>query len=363
MLAGLALVWLLAAVPTLSGTDSWSIDFIAYRESALRLAEEGTLYLSSSLEGPFVPMFESFYLYPPPFGLAVSPIATLPASDGAFAWYLIHVAVLVLACALMPVRPVFRLWSFAIAAICLPVLSDLIHGNVSSLLLLPLVIGWRWLDRPIGSIAIAVAASLRITLGAFLIWYLVRRAWRPMLWLLIGAGALVLVTVPFVGVEGYRDYLVMMSNLRVPTDLEQNRQVLASARALGAPEELAWAALVITWLVAIAAIVASRRRDAEVGFMVTVAASMLLAPTMWGHYLSLLVLPGAFLAQRGRPWALVLPLLAWLPENLTPLWAIMALLLPFVARDARPSAGPRAQAAAGWEAPGPGTATSSAGPA
>ena len=85
--------------------------------------------------------------------------------------------------------------------------------------------------------------------------------------------------------------------------------------------------------------------------------TMVLAPVLWGHYLSLLVVPAAFLAQRGRPWALALPLLAWMPEMVVSVLAIAALWLPFLARDrdpAEPSARPNTESAA-MPAPSAGT--------
>ena len=86
--------------------------------------------------------------------------------------------------------------------------------------------------------------------------------------------------------------------------------------------------------IAIGAIVLSLRRDREVGFMVTLIASLLLSPLLWDHYLAMLLLPAAFLAGRGRPWGMLLPLAAWLPvivEGWTwlyPAVVIVALLLP-----------------------------------
>ena len=62
--------------------------------------------------------------------------------------------------------------------------------------------------------------------------------------------------------------------------------------------------------------------------MVTIGATLLLAPLLWDHYLASLILPAAFLAQRGRRGASLLPLLAWLPEPLLPVLAIAATLLP-----------------------------------
>ena len=56
--------------------------------------------------------------------------------------------------------------------------------------------------------------------------------------------------------------------------------------------------------------------------MVTIGATLLLAPLLWDHYLASLLLPAAFLAQRGRTWGLALPLLALAAPPLLPLLAI-----------------------------------------
>jgi hypothetical protein len=90
------------------------------------------------------------------------------------------------------------------------------------------------------------------------------------------------------------------------------------------------------YVVAIAAVLFSLRRDREVGFMVAVGASLLLAPVLWDHYLALVVLPAALLAARGHTWALALPLLTWLPGIAQPFVALLATLLPFWASERDP---------------------------
>jgi hypothetical protein len=57
----------------------------------------------------------------------------------------------------------------------------------------------------------------------------------------------------------------------------------------------------------------------------------------------LLLIPAAFAAGRGRPWALLLLLLTWLPQPALPFLAIAGMLLPFVA----PARG--APATAAWQ--------------
>ena len=95
---------------------------------------------------------------------------------------------------------------------------------------------------------------------------------------------------------------------------------------------------------AIGAMLFSLRYDRETSFMVTIGATLLLAPLLWDHYLSMLLLPAAFLAQRGRWWGLGLPLLAWLPPEVLPLLAVAGTILPFF--GAYPSRAPEQRLAA-----------------
>ena len=59
-----------------------------------------------------------------------------------------------------------------------PVLQDLNLGNVSLIVTFLAVVAWRFVDRPLGSAAIALAASIRPTMAIFFVWWLVRRQWR-----------------------------------------------------------------------------------------------------------------------------------------------------------------------------------------
>src|SRR4029079_19474761 len=47
---------------------------------------------------------------------------------------------------------------------------------------------------------------------------------------------------------------------------------------------------------------------AEGSFMVAVIATQLLSPILWDHYAVVLLLPTAWLLERGRRWAMVIPL-------------------------------------------------------
>ena len=110
------------------------------------------------------------------------------------------------------------------------------------------------------------------------------------------------------------------------------------------------AARLVSLALAVVAILLGLRRDREVGFMVTVCASLLLVPLLWDHYLATLVVPAALLAQRWHAAFILLPLLAWLPllAALLVLAAIVLLLLapglpqPAPAVPVRPPLAPEA---------------------
>ena len=314
----------------------WGYDFESYMLAATRLIDEGTLYHEATLDGPYRPGPYGLYYYSPVLGVALSPLVDLSIADSSALWFVIRVAALVAACALLPVKPIVRVFAFVVATLSLATIEDLVLGNVSVLLLLPMAMAWRWLDRPLGSIAQAVAMSVRPMLGILLIWQLLRRQWKAVAWT-FGAGlVLILLTLPFVGVGGYVDYLTVLRNLSGVSGVEFNYDLSTTALSLGASDTVATVALVAGYAVAIAAMLLSLRRDREIGFMVTLMASLLLSPLLWDHYLVALILPAAFLAQRGRSWALLLPLAAWLPVEAYPFVVVVAMFLPFLARAPEP---------------------------
>ena len=341
----LGLAWLVFAFVTFQGAAAWGYDFEAYRNAAMRLAESGSLYQAETLAGPFSPGPYGLYLYPPPLGVAVGPFTDIPTQTGAAVWFGLHIAALVITCALLPVPVTTRLLTFGVAALSLGVIRDLVLGNVSVLLLPFLALAWRSLDRPAGSIATAFAIALRPTVGLLLVWQLLRRRWSAVAWT-VGTGLVLLaISLPFVGPAGYVDYVTVLRNLSDITGVERNVDLGSMALGVVGDPAVAQLALLAGYAVAIGAMVVSLRRDAEVGFMVTLGASMLLSPLLWDHYLATLVLPAAFLASRGRPVGLLLPLLTWLPAPALPLVVVVATVAPFWARDRAAEDGQRQRVA------------------
>jgi hypothetical protein len=330
LLAAGGLAFLGVSVLTLTKSLGWGFDFEAYYTAALRLAQGRDIYLEYTLEAPFSPGFWGIYLYAPPLAALTLPFTMLSLDASIALWFAIRIGLLILGCAILPVRPAVRLYTFAVAAISFPVLIDLNLGNVSVVVMVLLAVTWRWLDRPFGSVALAAAMSVRPTLGLVLIWWLFRRAWKPLVWAIAAGVVLIVATLPFVGIESYTQYLTVLRNVSEMTGVQNNLDLGTTVLRFGISPLLATIALYAGYLLAILAMLVSLRFDREVSFMVTIGATLLLAPLLWDHYLATLVLPAALLAERGRWWGLALPLLAWLPPPFMPLLAIAGTLLPFV---------------------------------
>lgn len=330
ILGGLGVVIMLIAGSAMLGGAGTGYDLAAYLAAAGRILAGGTPYQPETLGGPFTPGPSGLYLYAPPLALVLTPLTRLPSETATVAWLLLRVAALTAACTILPVRPWIRGATLLVGAISFPILFDLNLGNVSILVVALLACGWRWLDRPAGSIALAVAILVRPTLAVVPAWQALRRRWRPIAWT-VGALIVVgLVTLPFVGPRAYLDYLTVLRNVSDVLGAQRNVDLGSVVAGLGLPQPWPTLAYLLGAGIGVAIIVVASRRDASAGYVATVGASLLLAPLLWAHYLVGLLLPAALLADRGRRWGLLLPLLGWLPEPLLPLVAVAAALLPLL---------------------------------
>ena len=258
----------------------------------------------------------------------VTGVATATVEAG---WWIVRVGLLVIGCAALPVPRWVRGGLLLVLAVSYPTLIDLNLGNVSLLVLVTSCLAWRWLDRPASGVATAFAMALRPTLIVVPIWWLIRRRWQPLVWT-VGAGlGLILLTLPFVGIGGYTDYLTVVRNLSSVTGVTHNVDMASAALLLGMGPGIVQPALIVQYALGVGAIGLALRQDREVGFVMVTTASLLLAPLIWVHYLVVLAPPAALLAARGHRWAILLPLLGWLPEPALPLVVIAAAYLPLLA--------------------------------
>ncbi len=346
---GLALLGLavlgLAVTMWVGRSPGWAYDFHAYYDAALRLISTGSPYQAETLSGPFRPGPYGLYLYSPPLAMLFVPLTWIGENAAVTTWLVLRIGLLGLTCALMPVSRAIRLAAFGVAALSVPFLFDLNLGNVSLIVTFFAVVAWRWLDKPIGAVAVAASIALRPTMGLVVGWWLVRGKWRPVAWTALAVALIFVATLPFISLRLWFDYLAVLRNVSDVTGVFRNFDLGSSVLLLGGPPWAASAALYAGYAIAGAAMLFSLRRDRELSYVVTVMATLLVAPLLWDHYLTMLLLPAAFLASRGRTWALLLPLLCWAPQLLAmvfpstrgvgevmlPLVALAGLLLPFVA--------------------------------
>jgi hypothetical protein len=334
MLGAAGLAAIAVAIPIFIGSPGFGYDYTAYDAAARRLASGAPLYPPGTAESYNAGSYAGLYLYAPPLAVALLPAAAVPAETATMIWFIARIGVLAIGCGLLPVRAEVRAATFGVAALSFPVLIDLNLGNLSIVLFALSAVMWRWLDRPLGSIALALILSVRYAFVTVLIWWLARGRLRPVAWT-IGAGLVIAaLTLPIVGIAGYVDYVTILRGLDDISTGPHNLALGTTVNALGGGPALITLANLAGWLMAFAAIAyAARRRDREVGLAVALSASLLFAPFFHDHYLVELLIPAALLAQRGRWWGLALPLLGWLPDTLLPAVALAGIVAPFLAGE------------------------------
>lgn len=329
--SGATLTLIALALP---GTPAWGFDFDAYYQAAVRLAETGSPYAPETLIGQFdLGPVAGLFVYSPVPAQLVAPLTALDQATATQVWFLGRASLLAATCLLIPAPMRVRLTVFALAVLSMPVLRDLVLGNVSSIVTFLTVVAWRFLDRPLAGIAVAGSLFLRPTMGLFLLWWLARVRWRPALAVIVGVALIGLVSVALIGVGPYLDYVRLLGNIGAVTGVENNLDLASVAAGLGASATLTQLLLAGSFALAIGASAVSLLRDREVSFVVTAIAVLFASPLLWDHYLTQLIVVAAFLAARGRWWGLVLLPLTWLPPMAMPLLAVAALISPFLVPD------------------------------
>ena len=327
--AGAAL--LLGALAFFSSSTGYGYDLAAYLAAAARVAAGGTPYQPQTLGGPFSPGPAGLYLYPPPLAVLLAPVSGLATVAVQAGWWIGRVALLVVGLAVLPVPRWVRGAVLLVTAVSYPTLIDLNLGNVSLVVLALSCLAWRWLDRPAAGVATALAMAVRPTLVVVPLWWLLRRSWQAAAWTAAAGLVVIAVTLPFVGLGGYLDYLTVVRNLSHVTGVLHDVDLASAALLLGFDPAVVQPALLLQYGLGVVAVGLALRQDREVGFVMVTGASLLLAPLIWVHYLVVLVLPAALLAARGYRWAVLLPLLGWLPEPILPLVAIAGAYAPLLA--------------------------------
>jgi hypothetical protein len=297
------------AVALATAGSTLGFDFYAYSEAARRLVAGDRLYDPAvSVAGGF-----GIYLYPPPFAMFLTPLLLLPDVLARVGWDVAMALCLPLGAALLPVRRDVRWLIVLLGALNWPFIFSVKLGQVGPLLFLLFAAAWRWLDRvwPV-AVAIAVGTLVKLQPAILIAWAAVTGRWR-VVWLslavIVAVGAAATV---FTGVGVWFDYLTLLRRVSSAVTTPHNCSLGAVLYQAGAPESVANAAQWLSTAVAAGALaVAWCYARPVASFQITVLASQLLTPLLWDHYAMLLLLPAAWLLERGRTWAVAIPLLGW----------------------------------------------------
>ena len=134
----------------------------------------------------------------------------------------------------------------------------------------------------------------------------------------------------------------------------------ATLRSLGLDLEIARTIQTVNTVVILGLVIfAGVRLPRTAGFLVAVIATQLISPIVWSHYALLLVLPVAWLMDRGRWWAaLILMVHMWVLLPFVPNWTYAvafhaALIAVIVVGLREPDAPPERPAAAAPPVPRP----------
>ena len=344
-----------------AGQIQWGYDFSAYWQAAHNVLDGQPIYTSAQLAGPYSPQQQYLYLYPPFLAVAVTPLAALFPADYRLAnvpWAAIGAILAALVAWAVSRREAIgdRRDSILLVGAAFafpPVIGELVMGNVHLMLLG--LLGGAWLSirrepepraSALAGVLVGAAATVKIFPALMILWFLLTGRFRAAAWSVVTIALLVLGTLPFVGVTPWLEYPTVLLNLGPPVD---TTDTLAPAVWLSSIVPSAVARVLVVLAMLAAVVWASRRLSEPVSFATAVAASVLIAPAMYHHYLAVLVLP-LLLALRWAPpvWTVGVCYLAmfggeqsalggatWIVNRLLPTIGAVGLLVVLLVRGVR----------------------------
>jgi glycosyl transferase family 87 len=343
----------------LTRAPQFGYDLSAYWLAGSHLLQGMPIYTHEQLAGPYAPQGQYLYLYPPFLAVVFMPLAALfPDSYEPVAWLWAGLGAALLVGVVLWVAVSERLVArsnrllaghrgrlllLAAAFAFPPIVGELVLGNVHLELLALFALAWWGVRRAderglaVAGLAIGAASLVKILPLLVVVWFLATGRWRAALWAVVGAVALIALTLPITGIAPWLEYPTVLANMGRPADATD---ALAPAVWLG---ELIGPlpARVLVLLTAVAGTLWSARRQVEAAsFGVAIAAATLVAPAVFHHYLAMLALPMLLALAASTPtgWVALAYLgmwggqqpalggLSWIVNRLMP--AIGALLVP-----------------------------------
>jgi hypothetical protein len=295
----------------LTTQPQWGYDLSFYWTAAQHLIHGEPIYSLAQLSGPYAPQGQDGFLYPPPFAALMIPLAALTpdARAAEWIWSALGAAILVIT-VLGLVRSEelgerFSMlggrgrWLLVAAAFAFPpVIGELSIGNVHLLLMGLFTLAWLGIRRgdrtgdAMAGIGLGVAAVIKVFPGVLLVWLLATRRYRAAVAMVAAALALVVVTLPFTGIEPWLQYPRVLGNLSAVYD---TTDTISPAIWLAPYLGFTTARWLVLGLGVVLVVWSARRSGREavpaISFATAVVVSVLIAPNIFHHYLAIFVLP------------------------------------------------------------------------
>jgi alpha-1,2-mannosyltransferase len=250
------------------------------------------------------------FFYPPPFALLILPVALLPTDVAVWTWTGLLIAATVAAIGLLPVSLRTRLIVLLLAALSWPLLYAIKLGQVGPVLLLLFAVGWRWLDKPwpLG-LAAGLGTVIKLQPALLIGWMAVTGRRRAALIAVGLIAVLAAVATVIAGPQVWGEWMSLLGRASRPVLAENDTGFGRLAYLAGAPEAVAVALHYLNVaLVVIVTTFAVLRASPIASYLAVVVASQFVSPVLWDHYALILLLPVAWLVERGRLWAVLIPL-------------------------------------------------------
>jgi alpha-1,2-mannosyltransferase len=347
---------LVGLVGSAIAAGTFACDYGVYDLAIRRFLGGGTLYLAAGDPGGPCGSFQ----YPPPLILLALPLMLVPANVAAWIATIGVVAAFLVGLWLLPVRAEVRWLVLLLGGLSWPLMYAFKLAQVGPILFLVFAIGWRWMDRPgrVGT-AIALGSIIKIQPVILVAWAFLTGRRRAAV---VAVAVIVALSVAVTAVFGPRLWFDELSLLASRSQPLATAGLVTPGRVAveaGLPESVAWAIQIGAWaLTVVLALLVLARGSATASYLAFVVASQFISPILWPHYALVLLLPVAWLLDRGRWIAALVPLLSSVPLVLvTPIvvypieyLAVLVLVVVEGLRDARAT---RASALPEGTAPAP----------
>ena len=292
------------------------------------------------------------YVYPPLLALAISPLSVLPGSAAASVWTIFMAVSLVAGLRLLGVTDVR---CYLAALVCPFSRAAFEYGTVGPLLFLLVAATWTFRDRPArAALASGAAIATKLFLWPLAVWLIATKRSRAAAFSVVTTLALVLVPWAAIRFSGLAQYPELLDKVGARQGY-RSYSVEALVQSLGASRGIAVA---VSWALGLSVLVVGARvarlerlsqRDRDrLSLTAVLAASLVLTPIVWVHYLVLVLIPVALAYPTfSAVWlavaaSAVLDLFPWYrasPDgDLLPVAAVAALVTALIVVCARPRA-------------------------